>query len=61
MTTPMTIGCPPGLEYLSQIDQLLVHQKIELFEAFSSFETKNKYNVKNSLGQKVYIAKEGKT
>ena len=25
-------GCPPGLEYLTKIDQLLVHQQIELFE-----------------------------
>ena len=25
-------GCPPGLEYLTTIDQLLVHQQVELFE-----------------------------
>ena len=25
-------GCPQGLEYLTQVDQLLVHQQIELLE-----------------------------
>ena len=25
-------NCPPGLEYLTQVDQLLVHQQVELFE-----------------------------
>jgi hypothetical protein len=28
---PIT-GIPPGLEYLSQISQLLVHQQVEIFE-----------------------------
>jgi len=51
-------NCPPGLEYLTMIDQLLVHQKVELLEAFTGFETKNKYTVKNSLGQKVFYAGE---
>ncbi|XP_078486037.1 phospholipid scramblase 2-like [Ciona intestinalis] len=51
-------GCPPGLEYLTQVDQLLVHQKVELLEAFTGFETNNKYEVKNTLGQKVYFAVE---
>lgn len=51
-------GCPPGLEYLTQVDQILVHQQVELLEAFTGFETANKYEIKNSLGQKVYFAAE---
>ncbi|XP_014278612.1 phospholipid scramblase 2-like isoform X2 [Halyomorpha halys] len=51
-------NCPPGLEYLTTIDQLLVHQKVEILEAIIGFETKNKYAVKNSLGQKVFYAVE---
>ena len=26
-------NCPPGLEYLSQLDQVLVQQQVELFES----------------------------
>jgi phospholipid scramblase 1, putative (fragment) len=60
MSSPPSFpNCPPGLEYLTQIDQLLVHQKIELLESFIGFETQNKYTIKNSMGQKVYYAKEG--
>lgn len=51
-------NCPPGLEYLTQVDQLLVHQQVELLEAFTGFETNNKYEIKNSLGQRVYFAAE---
>lgn len=50
--------CPPGLEYLTQIDQLLIKQQVELLEAFTSFETNNKYKVQNSLGQQIYFAAE---
>lgn len=52
------VGVPPGLEYLTQIDQILIHQKVELLEAFIGFETNNQYEIKNSLGQKIYKAKE---
>ncbi|XP_067880083.1 phospholipid scramblase 2-like [Heterodontus francisci] len=48
----------PGLEYLAQIDQVLIHQKVEVVEALFRFETKNKYVIKNSMGQKIYSAKE---
>ena len=46
-------NCPPGLEYLTLIDQLLVHQKVELLEAFTGFQTNNKYAIRNTLGQNV--------
>ncbi|XP_065106520.1 phospholipid scramblase 1-like [Paramisgurnus dabryanus] len=46
---------PPGLEYLTQIDQILI-QKIELLEVIG-FEA-NQYEIKNSMGQKIYNAKE---
>ena len=51
-------GCPPGLQYLTMVDQLVVKQKVEVFEAFTGFETANKYKVFNSLGQQVFYAKE---
>uniref|UniRef100_A0A0A9XAE0 Phospholipid scramblase n=1 Tax=Lygus hesperus TaxID=30085 RepID=A0A0A9XAE0_LYGHE len=52
------VSCPPGLEYLTTLDQLLVKQKVEILEALTGFETQNKYTVKNSLGQKVFYAVE---
>ncbi|XP_053565981.1 phospholipid scramblase 1 [Bombina bombina] len=59
MPAPVPISnCPPGLEYLTQIDQLLVHQQVELLEALTGFETNNKYEIKNVMGQRVYFAAE---
>ena len=43
--------CPPGLECLSQLNQLFVKQKTGLFSK------KNHYQVSNALGQQVYQAK----
>ena len=50
------LNCPPGLEYLTMIDQLIVKQKLEMLEAVAGvmgygLETSNKYNIKNVLGQ----------
>ncbi|XP_053218207.1 phospholipid scramblase 3 isoform X3 [Podarcis raffonei] len=41
-----------------QVDQILIHQKVELVEAFIGFEGNNKYEVRNSLGQHIFHAQE---
>ena len=38
--------------------KLLIKQTVELFEAFTTFETKNKYKVLNTMGQQVFFAAE---
>ncbi|XP_072899358.1 phospholipid scramblase 1-like isoform X2 [Hemitrygon akajei] len=59
MQAPTPIpNCPPGLENLTLIDHILVHQVTELIEALVGYETKIKYEVKNGLGQRVYYAVE---
>lgn len=59
MPTPVRpAGCPPGLEYLTQIDQLLVHQRVNVFEIVAGWEMNNVYIVKNSMGQQVFVATE---
>ncbi|XP_059403181.1 phospholipid scramblase 1-like [Carassius carassius] len=55
---PNPTAVPPALEYLTQIDQILVHQKIELLEGIIGFETNNQHEIKNSMGQKIFHAKE---
>ena len=57
------LNCPPGLEYLTMIDQLIIKQKTEMMEAIAGvmdvgFETANKYKIKNVLGQvSIYITR----
>jgi len=51
-------GIPPGLEYLTQIDQLVVKQKKDMIEIFTGWEQANKFVIMNSLGQQVYFATE---
>lgn len=59
MSKPRSVNnSPPGLEYLSAIDHILVHQQLELLEIFTGFETNNKYLVQNTAGENVYFAIE---
>ncbi|XP_068960809.1 phospholipid scramblase 4 isoform X2 [Petaurus breviceps papuanus] len=55
---PPLPNCPPGLEYLSQLDKILVHQQVEILELMTRFESNNRYEVKNSMGQMVYMVLE---
>ena len=63
-------NCPPGLEYLAEIDQVLVEQQVEeckfrlatklnLSLAAVATDAETKYQIKNILGQQVYLATEG--
>ncbi|XP_042676816.1 phospholipid scramblase family member 5-like [Centrocercus urophasianus] len=53
-----THNLPPGLEYLNQLDRIIIHQQVELLEAILGTETCSKYEIKNHLGQRVYFAVE---
>lgn len=53
-----TGSLPPGLEYLSQLDLIIIHQQVELLGMILGTETSNKYEIKNSLGQRIYFAVE---
>ncbi|XP_008067307.1 phospholipid scramblase 1-like [Carlito syrichta] len=55
---PPPLNCPPGLEYLTQVDLILIHQKLELLEVLFNFETNNIYEIKNRFGQRIYFAAE---
>ncbi|CAJ0574658.1 unnamed protein product, partial [Mesorhabditis spiculigera] len=51
-------GVPPGLEYLTLIDKLVIQQKKSLLEAVTSWEVTNKYAIYNAAAQQVYWAYE---
>jgi hypothetical protein len=51
-------GCPQGLEYLASLDQIFVVQNACLLEAFTDWETNNKYALYNKLGQQFLYAME---
>ncbi|XP_014440832.1 phospholipid scramblase 1 isoform X3 [Tupaia chinensis] len=55
---PAHLNCPPGLEYLTLIDTILIHQQVEPLELLTGFETANKYEIRNRLGERIYFAVE---
>ncbi|XP_012617860.1 phospholipid scramblase 4 isoform X2 [Microcebus murinus] len=55
---PPVPNCPPGLEYLAQLDNIHVLQHFEPIEMITNFETNNRYDIKNNSDQMVYIVTE---
>ncbi|XP_059175573.1 phospholipid scramblase 2-like [Physella acuta] len=51
-------GCPPGLEYMTAVDQLMCKQEVNFLEVLLGFEAVNKYRVYNTLEQQVYTCHE---
>ncbi|XP_040205036.1 phospholipid scramblase family member 5 [Rana temporaria] len=49
---------PPGLEHLSKVQQIIVHQQVELLGVFLGTEKSNKYEIKDIFGQRIYFARE---
>ena len=47
-----------GLAILNTLDQLLVRQQVEMCEAMTGFEQKNKYQICNSHHQEVFFLRE---
>lgn len=50
MPAPVVANCPPGLEYLSEIDQMLVKQQVELLEGEGQLSRVGKSEVDGWLG-----------
>ncbi|XP_078525062.1 uncharacterized protein LOC144798188 [Lissotriton helveticus] len=46
---------PPGLEYLAQVDQILIHQK-----RHRMFQSNNEFEILNAVSQKIFHAREEK-
>ncbi|KAH8871345.1 Phospholipid scramblase 2 [Schistosoma japonicum] len=61
MQRPAVLNCPPGLEHLTQVDQLFIKQKVDVIETFVPFEVKNRYTCLDKSGQVVYKCYEGES
>lgn len=55
--TPMP-NCPPGLEFLTQLDNVHVLQHFQPIEMMINFEANNKYDVRNNENQMIYVVTE---
>ncbi|XP_058517139.1 phospholipid scramblase 1-like [Ochotona princeps] len=58
MCTPNNTGyCPPGLEHLDKVNQLVVCQRFDM-EVLSHLEINKTYEVMNNQGHRLYFAEE---
>ncbi|XP_060571041.1 phospholipid scramblase 1-like [Ruditapes philippinarum] len=55
------LTCPPGLEYLNQLNQLFMHQEIDVSPGgmYGPVANANWYRIMNANGQQVFTAIEG--
>jgi len=53
-----TTGCPPGLEYLTQLESVNVEQSVDILEIITGFDVQNRFKINNNLNQRVYFAQE---
>ncbi|XP_036410768.1 phospholipid scramblase 1-like [Megalops cyprinoides] len=51
-------GCPQGLEFLTEMDQLLVAKKCDCVEVIFGTVSEKTYKIKNTAGQKLLYAVE---
>ncbi|XP_060588600.1 phospholipid scramblase 1-like [Ruditapes philippinarum] len=55
---PVSQQLPASVEYLKGLDTIIVRQKMEIFEALSGVETKNRYQILNKDFQEIFFARE---
>lgn len=54
MEAPKSVAnCPPGLEYLSLLDQLLIEQKVDLANLLLELHSNYEFYIRNAMGQHV--------
>ncbi|CAH1790510.1 unnamed protein product [Owenia fusiformis] len=61
MTRPESVpGCPPGLEYLTQLKQIVMKQDMiqDLKMTHNYDVNRSPYHIRNTAGQELYLAKE---
>lgn len=49
---------PPGLQYLAGLNEINIHQHLDILEVATGFERNNKYKICNSQDQQFMYAKE---
>ncbi|KAK7485382.1 hypothetical protein BaRGS_00023330 [Batillaria attramentaria] len=55
---PPVPGCPPGMEYLCVLDQILIKQDMHALEVLTGLQVRNQFRLYNSIGQQCYFAFE---